>query len=340
MDNFDEYMESLLLVIHLGTGMPARATELETYRLISGQSCRRSVYYVDGLVMFLSEYNKTRSVSKANKAIARFLDEQATIFLLNDLLIIRPFVCSIAHFLGLNENNVYATHVFVHRGEKMEAPKLRNIFSRMFFQHGKHSITFAEYRHLAKHYALQLKIEFAWKHEEEEMEEAGAAEEGCLRDWETAESEQFGHNKTTANSWYALLHGELSTMRRHLIEQHRMVSLTWHRFLRGALPSCQRKHHVQETIQAVSQDLASPVHKCDTQLSIATKVPTLSACTPSMQRCDTQLSIATNAPTLSSYTLSMQRCDTQPSTATNAPTLSANTPSMQHTFVTVKQSLL
>ena len=246
LEDWDDYIENMLLVIHLGSGLPARATELETLRIVGGESAKRSIFFVDGLVMLLTEYNKTRSMTKANKAIARFLDEKATMVLLNDLLIVRPFVCSITSFLSTNDNNVYGTHLFVHRGEKMEAPRIRNVFSTKFKEHGGHSISFGEYRHLAKHYALKLKINFAWQDEEDE--EAGQDEEH--RDWETLQCEQFGHSKTTANTWYALLNGELSTMRHHLIQDHRWVSVKWHQFLNCTSPVCKKRNLAVDTVSS------------------------------------------------------------------------------------------
>eukprot|EP00731_Ephydatia_muelleri_P032353 Em0023g860a len=220
LEDWDDYIENMLLVIHLGSGLPARATELETLRIVGGESAKRSIFVVDGLVMLLTEYNKTRSMTKANKAIARFLDEKATMVLLNDLLIVRPFVCSITSFLSTNDNNVYGTHLFVHR-EKMEAPRIRNVFSTKFKEHGGHSISFGEYRHLAKHYALKLKIKFAWQDEEDE--EAGQDEEH--RDWETLQCEQFGHN-------------------------HRWVSVKWHQFLNCTSPVCKKRNLAVDTVSS------------------------------------------------------------------------------------------
>ena len=107
-------------------------------------------------------------MQKANKTIAHFLDTNASVVVLNDLLIVRPFVCAIATSFGMNDNNSYETHLFVYRGAVMEAPLIRNLFARMFHIHGSHSISFLEYRHLVKHYALQLKIDITWQYDEEE----------------------------------------------------------------------------------------------------------------------------------------------------------------------------
>ena len=53
--------------------------------------------------------------------------------------------------------------------------------------------------------------------------------------WDTAQAQQFGHSTMISNMWYGLTEGEMSTMRRHLIEDHRKVSQSWHKFLQGEL---------------------------------------------------------------------------------------------------------
>ena len=160
LDLFDEYINHMTLVIHLGSGMPARATELETYRLLGSRSSKRSVYCTEGVVFFLPEYSKTRSLRQANRAIARFLSSEASLVLLNDVLIVRPFVCSLMNYLDCNQDQCYSTHVLVNKGAKMDAALLRNTFSRLFYLHSQVCISFKEYRHVAKYMANQLNISF------------------------------------------------------------------------------------------------------------------------------------------------------------------------------------
>ena len=44
LEPYDKLMENLILLVHLGSGMPARGTELSTYRILNGKSSPRSVY--------------------------------------------------------------------------------------------------------------------------------------------------------------------------------------------------------------------------------------------------------------------------------------------------------
>lgn len=112
LDRYDQYIENLLLIVHIGSGMPARAPELAAYRLCNGQSSARSVYYDSRSVFFHAIYNKSRSMRGKNRAIARYLDEEASHVILTDVLLVRPFVCSLALSIGV-DSNVYGQHVFV-----------------------------------------------------------------------------------------------------------------------------------------------------------------------------------------------------------------------------------
>ena len=313
LDLFDEYMDNMLLVVHLVSGMPARATEMETYRLVGTTSSRRSVYYVDGMVFLMSEYSKTRSLMQANRTIARFLSREATSVLLNDLSIIRPFACSLATFLGRNQDGCYSTHLFVSRGAKVDAPLLRNTFSRLFHRHTEVSITFQEYRHVAKYMANELNIIFNQYDEGDYEDDRGEDHEEAgtlISNWEAAQTEQFGHSAITSNLWYAMSCGEMSTMRRHLLDNHRRVSLTWHQFLRGEVPITRKRTaetsgSLPDKVVKVANDgsdgnpairhpVTSSNHDAEQgTLNVQCTVENASTCVVASNRCSTQHSFVT-----------------------------------------------
>ena len=81
----------------------------------------------------------------------------------------------------------------------MDAALLRNTFSRLFYQHAQVSISFKEYRHVAKYMANELNISFQQfdaddDSEGEENEETGG---NLGTNWETAQTQQFGHSTMT-----------------------------------------------------------------------------------------------------------------------------------------------
>ena len=115
---FDEFVENLIVLIHVGSGMPARSTEMETYRIVNGSSAYRTVFFLNGQVFLHCWYSKTRAVRQANRGVSRFLDPEASSIVLTDLLVIRPFVCSMSSFVEQNDDNIHGTHLFCQWWEK------------------------------------------------------------------------------------------------------------------------------------------------------------------------------------------------------------------------------
>ena len=59
LEIYDKLMENLVLLVHLGSGMPARGSELSTYRTVNGKSSPRTVYILGDRVFFYCTYSKT-----------------------------------------------------------------------------------------------------------------------------------------------------------------------------------------------------------------------------------------------------------------------------------------
>ena len=130
-----QFVHNLLLVIHIGSGMPARGTELAAYRVQDGRSTRRNVFFLGKQVVLFAEYSKTSAIKLANSGISRFLDEEASSVVLKDLLIVRPFLSSIASFLEKNENNLYSSDLFMDEGTKLTTEKIRSTFCTLFYEY-------------------------------------------------------------------------------------------------------------------------------------------------------------------------------------------------------------
>ena len=62
-------LEMLAVLCHLLGGQPARASELATLRWRNSVDEQRGVYWVNGTVMLLAMYTKTRSITHKNKLI-------------------------------------------------------------------------------------------------------------------------------------------------------------------------------------------------------------------------------------------------------------------------------
>ena len=110
--------------------MPARATELETYKIANGRSMQRNVYVLCRQIFFFVEYSKSRVLTALNRGVCRFLDVQCSALL--DLLLVRPIVCLFASLLDRNEAGIYNSDLFIVGGLKLEGPVIRNIFACLF----------------------------------------------------------------------------------------------------------------------------------------------------------------------------------------------------------------
>lgn len=227
--DYDEYMEAMLMVVHLGSGLPARATELASLQRINGPSSKRGMFFYNKLVGFMPSHNKTNSLTQKNRSIARFLPAEATRLFLIDQLVIRPFVILASKLTGLNPNSVYDTHIWVKSGEALSAERIRRIIAIGFNRYGKisGSVTFAAYRHVAKFFAEESKVE-------ELMKAAGFCEGGD--DEEEDEeidliSAQMGHSSATGNLVYGISSDELREARKDKLAMFFYVSCLWHRIL-------------------------------------------------------------------------------------------------------------
>ena len=259
---YDDYMSHMVVLIHIGSGMPARATEMETFRIRNGPSTCRNVFYHCGQVFFFSEYSKSRSITRVNSGISRFMDEEATIILLKDLLLIRPLVCSMASFLGLNEGQVYNNDLFVINGQMLKAPGLRNNFCRLFDKlTGGCVITFRDYRQVAKYFA-NIMLGTASPATNDDSESDDGDEFSYVH---SAVAHQFGHSQKTGDIWYGMHTGEMPRLRDHLSHQFKHLSGRWHTLLNGpkrksTQQDVQYSVHVKRSVAKVSHSNRPLIH--------------------------------------------------------------------------------
>ena len=76
--------------------------------------------------------------------------------LIKNLLLIRPFVCLLATFVGKNDR-LYNS-LFVIRSIKLNAYLIRAVFRRLFNKYSDISISFSDYRQVASYLARLLNI--------------------------------------------------------------------------------------------------------------------------------------------------------------------------------------
>jgi hypothetical protein len=90
----DQFLETLLLLVHITGGQPARGTELLTIQYCNpedGQG-RRNIFLENGLVSFVTFYHKGYSISGSIKIIHRYLPIEVSELLIYYAWLVIPFV--------------------------------------------------------------------------------------------------------------------------------------------------------------------------------------------------------------------------------------------------------
>lgn len=249
LDRYDRLQELTLSYMHLTSGMPARATELESYKLCNGPSAQRSVYVLGKKFLLLPHYNKTRNLMEREKIIARFLDEDISLLLLKDLVFLRPFASLLWKRLNGNVDDSYTSEFFVLKGRKMLAEEIRSIFQIICNRFIGGPIQFSVYRQVAASFAWDLRISLdGFATEEDEGNDSLIAM-------------QFGHSQKTAMERYGRTNLELLSMRDVLLQQFHSTSIQWQKFL-GCIDNTsvasERIYHNRQMIPSDNPVLPSP----------------------------------------------------------------------------------
>lgn len=218
---YDTFIENLLLVVHIGSGIPARGSELATYSIVNGESSLRTVRIMDNLVYFLPSYNKTRQLTGKEKIIARFLDEKCSKLLAIDILIVRPFISKLAVCIYGSIGTIYLKDLFVLKAICLTGEKIGSIFVNLFAKYAGVHICISEYRDIAKYYCNMLNIERL------SQLENGNSDEYCdaMVDFDS----QAGHSESIANMYYGLSTNESNLVREHQLAKFKFISQLWHK---------------------------------------------------------------------------------------------------------------
>ena len=153
LHDYHVFMAKMLLLIHLNSGMPARATELATYSLVDCGDIPRTMRYQDGRIFFAPTHNKSDWRMNETKNVCRFLDDAATRLLLVDSLIVRPFVEMLIFIDMPDKVTAYRQYLFVGpRNDPIQPEYIRSKFHRLF-KHYSNGIPlhFIELRHAMKY---------------------------------------------------------------------------------------------------------------------------------------------------------------------------------------------
>jgi hypothetical protein len=88
----DRFLERLLLIVHLTSGQPARATELLSLQHVNTpQGHHRSIFIDRGTVSTVTSYHKGYTVTGSTKIIHRFLPKEVAELVVYYLWLVLPF---------------------------------------------------------------------------------------------------------------------------------------------------------------------------------------------------------------------------------------------------------
>jgi hypothetical protein len=91
-DLAESLLELLLALIHITSGQPARATEIETYLIRKTSKRPRTIFFFQGLMMFQTIYRKSSQVTGFDMLVSRFVPQEISQIVLMYLIYIRPLL--------------------------------------------------------------------------------------------------------------------------------------------------------------------------------------------------------------------------------------------------------
>eukprot|EP00002_Diphylleia_rotans_P006926 TRINITY_DN1637_c0_g1_i11.p1 TRINITY_DN1637_c0_g1~~TRINITY_DN1637_c0_g1_i11.p1 ORF type:complete len:998 (+),score=150.30 TRINITY_DN1637_c0_g1_i11:506-3499(+) len=220
---YDIFINHLCFMIHFVSGMPARSSELTSYRRKNGLSSTRSVHIAFENVLLLSEYTKTNHFTGVARNIVRFLDAKSTSVFLIDFFVIRPFICVICQECQKNVDNIYSNDLFVLNGKKMSDIQARGNFEHLFQKYSGIPLQFQMFRHFAKYISNQIDIM------EGSMGQSSSGIHGKQKN--LSFSDQMGHSHLVGQMNYAIVMGSHDRVDDIDLRRFRTCSQLWHRFI-------------------------------------------------------------------------------------------------------------
>lgn len=209
----DKFIETMIGLIHLCSGMPSRATELATIRIKNEHSGSRNIFFLaNNYACIVLRYNKTNNIKKQDSIIPHFLPKKLALILKCYLVVVVPYVkLCCAKIYGKVTAENYSTFLGVRSGTVMEAKDIRLTWEKFTAKFFGLTIKFSHYRHLAIA-MMRDKIKFE------------------AEDLNPYVPKQLGHSQTTNQSIYAIT---CDFMNASSIENANFlnVSMAWHKFL-------------------------------------------------------------------------------------------------------------
>jgi hypothetical protein len=149
----ERFIKTLFVLVHIISGQPARAPEIERYTIRNTTDSRRLIYSLMDTMMVCSFYTKTENLTGDYKPIARFLPKGIAQLILQYLAIVRPFEQFLMSVHPQHDRETqqkrqrtYSTNLWVCNGLLLSADNLRNIFIDYNQEYLDMRLSFSTYR--------------------------------------------------------------------------------------------------------------------------------------------------------------------------------------------------
>jgi len=240
------FISSLICAMHIGGGMPARATELDTI-YVSNTNMKRNIYCVKyDQIYSLIEYSKTRKLTSANSGIGRFYDSRLSKLILKYLVFVRPFlsVC----VLNSGRPIDHLLKLFTHATTPLNEEVIRFAFTSSFNRFSGKSIQFSDYRQVCQYFGQKFLDEPLWNalcdDNEHEISKIGSVM-----------SKQFGHSDNVALRHYGTTFNENTRIRDDTLDDYKRLSLKWHGILNRAPLLKNTSNKIMRTVEHVDEEI-------------------------------------------------------------------------------------
>jgi superfamily II DNA or RNA helicase len=206
---FEELQPKLVLLDHIISGMPGRATEKIRATFVSDESTSRVAFKIEDELIFDNSYNKNRGFP----TIIRSYDPKSTELQLKHLLIIRPFADLLYRESTIGYEGDLLKYVYTHEGKRCKANEIIAFVTLTLQEYGV-ILGFNEYRHVVE-YVVRL-------HGLKEFEEMFLDDDKGTHHETTVMDMQMGHGGIVANENYAITTNDRRNW--SLVEKYRKAS--------------------------------------------------------------------------------------------------------------------
>ena len=206
----------LIFNIHLTSGNPARATELETLQFKNSAMKERNVFVFQDRIALIPTYNKTNNLKGQDRLIPRFLPKNLSHVVIKYLIFVQPILehyhgkISSRPTAGLDESR----YLFSVNCERLNSDQIKNDFMRTLRMICLKEVKFSVFRHIVDAFGLRHISQY--KSDFEKYENFAL---------------QAGHSSSTASRIYGARLNDFRQVDRETCQRMFDTSASWHRFL-------------------------------------------------------------------------------------------------------------